>query len=214
MIYPFIWTSDIHERELEIFGTDNTHRIWATTWDAQACCMFRSAEPLSRSAPATLCLFRPLPFDPADLEREQHESRVITMDFMRGAEFRCFARGRQVRPQALKPLVADGVGRIPIAWAASPLPVGVPSIRQPAPPVLDRFVALRVQLHFDLVLVVGVRDHSREKRVGDGPRNARHAHGGRPDDRTQEAHHCPVHAQIVAFKSVRQQIDDAFSAIR
>ena len=79
----------------------------------------------------------------------------------------------------------------------------------------NRQVAVKNVAHqADLVLVVGVRDHSGEKRVGDGPCNARHAHGGRADDRTHEAHHCPVHAQIVASKGVRQKMSDAVSAIR
>ncbi|MGO9926566.1 MAG: hypothetical protein ACLPLP_10645 [Mycobacterium sp.] len=120
------------------------------------------------------------------------------MDFMSGAEFGCFAGGRQVRPQTLEPLVADDVGRISIARSASPLPVGVPRTCQAGAPPLNRFVALRVQLHFDLVFMAGVLHHSREKRVGDRTRNAHNAHGRRSDERTHEAHHCPVHVLIVA----------------
>jgi hypothetical protein len=41
---------------------------------------------------------------------------------------------------------------------------------------LHRFVALRVELHFDLVLVVFVVHHPREEGIGRRPRNARHAH--------------------------------------
>ena len=136
------------------------------------------------------------------------------MDFVRGAESGCVAGGGQVRPQGLEPLVTYHVGRILAARPASPLPVGVPRIRQAGPPPLNSFVALRVQLQFDLVPMAGIFHHPREKSIGGRPRNARHAHCRRAHDHAHPAHRYPVHVQIVASEGVRQQMDDAVSAIR
>jgi hypothetical protein len=119
------------------------------------------------------------------------------MHFVSCAESGCVAGGGQVRPQGLEPLITDHVGRVLAARPASPLPVGVPRICQAGPPPLNRFVALRVQLHFDLVPMVGVFHHSREKGISGRPRNARHAHCRRAHDHAHQAHRCPVHTLIV-----------------
>ncbi|WP_325609011.1 hypothetical protein [Mycobacterium sp.] len=103
---------------------------------------------------------------------------------MSSAVLRCFAGGGQVRPQALEPLVADDARRIINARSTSPLLVGISCSCQAAPPLLNRFAALRMQVHPHLVLTSGAFHHPREHGIGGRPGNPRDAHGRRTDDRT------------------------------